>query len=166
MCVFAYVSDKRSNWWCQKYFILCKCFLVNWQEWMFTCFCFIFFFSSCSDKQLAEASSSWSSVSAEPSRKKQLTGCRRRRRRSPPPYHYSRDKQEAQGFDFLSQRKMRWLGEKTERLLLIGAGSCRTGGADWSFRTNQGEQPAENRDPPTPSPRTHPPLRVFNRPCK
>lgn len=66
----------------------------------------------------------------------------------PPPHHYSRDKQEAQGFDFLSQRKMRWLGEKTERLLLIGAGSCRTGGADWSFRTNQGEQPAENRDPP------------------
>lgn len=84
-----------------------------------------------------------------------------------PPNHYGRDKREAQGFDFLSQRKMRWLGEKTERLLLIGAGSCRTAGADWSFRTNQGEQPAENRPPPpTPSPRTHPPLRVFNRPCK
>lgn len=67
---------------------------------------------------------------------------------APHPHHYGRDKQEAQGFDFLSQRKMRWLGEKTERLLLIGAGSCRTGGADWSFRTNQGEQPAENRPPP------------------
>lgn len=71
-------------------------------------------------------------------------------------HHYGRDKQEAPGFDFLSQRKMRWLGEKMERLLLIGAGLCRTGGTDWSFRTNQEEQPAENRPPPSPPPSNKP----------